>query len=117
MEEKIIELYQNIEHFKYLKKYFKDLEILNNQLLDFDHAQAIQTISHYLQKYYKSLTKIGSLLGGVKLVYDATTYKTKTNDDLIDDIYFCMLGVLCDAYISIGLCDNASNFVLKYYLN
>ncbi len=114
MEEKIEELYVNIQNYRFAQKYLKDIDIIYTYMVNYNRKQAENCASFYLQKYYKTLSKLGRITGGIRLVYNNNIYKAKSDDDIIDDLYFCILGVFCEAYIYIGFAKNVNDFVLNY---
>lgn len=114
MEDKIIELYSYIKNYRFVQKYLNDIEIVYSYIQNYERSSAERCASFYLQKYYKTLSKLGKITGGIRLVYNNNIYKTKTDDDIIDDLYFCILGIFAEAYIYLGFAKNVNDFVISY---
>lgn len=107
-------LYNEIYYFKATKKYIDDVDIVYSYIENFSREESIVCANFYLQKYQTTLRELGKQSGGVQLVYDNNIYKEKTDADIIDDLIFCIWGILCAAHIYIGFCKNVNDFVIKY---
>ncbi len=115
MDNKLVELYSNIQNYRFAINYLNDIDYIYNYIENFNRTTAQHCASFYLQKYYKTLSQFGKITGGIRLVYNNNIYKTKTNQDIIYDLYFCIFGILCEAYIFIGFSKNVNDFVINYY--
>lgn len=114
MEDLIIDLYQKIYNYKFMSKYLNDTDIVYSYAMYFDRIEAERCASFYLQKYKKTLSKLGTLLGGIRLVYQRNIYVKKTDEDIYNDLIFCAIGILCEAYIALGWNSSVNDFYLTY---
>ena len=114
MTEILNKLYDDIYYFRATKRFVDDVDTVYGCIENFSREKAIVCVNYYLQKYQIVLSAIGAQCGGVKLVYNNSIYNKKTDIDLMDDLVFCIWGILCTAHIYIGLCKNVDDFVLRY---
>lgn len=114
MNDLILDLYKNIQNYAYIKSYLNDANIVYGYAIDFSRADAEKCTSFYLQKYKKTLSKLGKFFGGIRLVYQSNIYQFKSDQDVLNDLIFCILGILCEAYMAIGFSKNISDFYLTY---
>ena len=117
MIDKMLELLEEIEPFRASIRYVNDFEIVYSHIEYYERAKSINCANIYLQKYQPILTIMGKVEDDVKLVYDRKIYNTKTDDDIIDDLYFILWGILCEAHIVIGFERNVADFVYKHIYN
>lgn len=115
--DRLDELFESIKPFRVAVPYVEDIEIVYSYIEYYDRKESSNCASVYLQKYQKTLSAMGKMSGGVRLVYDNNIYKDKTDDDIIDDLYFVIWGILCEAYVVIGYERSIKDFVIKYIYN
>lgn len=114
MNDTLIKLYESILNFRATQKYVEDIDIVYSYIEYYSRPDAINCTNFYLQKYKKTLTQLGKFAGGVKLVYNNYIYKEKTDEDIVDDLMFCIWGIICSAYVEIGFSKNVKDFVISY---
>ena len=115
MTEKMITLLQEVEPFRAAASYVKDIDIVYSYIEYYDRAESSHCASVYLQKYQPTLSAMGKISGGVRLVYDNNIYNNKTDDDIIDDLYFIIWGIICEARVIIGFERTVQDFVIKHF--
>ena len=117
MTEKMINLLKEVEPFRVASPYVKDIDIVYSYIEYYDRAESSNCASVYRQKYQPTISAMGKISGGVRLVYDNNIYNTKTDEDIIDDLYFIIWGILCEAHVVVGFEKSIQDFVIKYFYN
>ena len=114
MEDQLIELYENIQNFRFAEKYLRDIDIVYSYIENFSREHSILCASYYLQKYYGTGSTMGRMVGGIRLIYNKNIYVKKSDQDIIDDLYFVLWSIMCEAYVKIGLSTSVKEFVIQY---
>ena len=114
MENLLSDLYTNIQYLKFAEKYLRDIDIVYSFIENFSREESSMCASTYLQKYYGTSSTMGKMVGGIRLVYNRTIYTNKSDEDIIDDLYFIIWSIMCEAYVDIGLSKSIKDFVLQY---
>ena len=117
MINKMLDLLDEIMPFRASVSYVNDFEIVYSHIEYYERAKSINCANVYLQKYQGILSVMGKVNDDVKLVYDKNIYRSKTDDDVIDDLYFILWGILCEAHIVIGFERSVPDFVFKHIYN
>lgn len=116
----ILEKYFNrIRHLRMAKPYLDDINKLFNLLDNYNHRQAIVTVSKLTTKYEDGINKIGFLMSGRPVVKGQinTLYAEHTEDDMVADIEYIIDCIIIIAAVRFGVVksyETAINELLNY---
>ena len=117
MIDRLIELIDDISPFRIAIPYVNDIDIVYSYIENYNRAGSSHCASVFLQKYQATLSAMGKISGGVRLVYNNNIYKEKTDEDIIDDLYFIIWGILCEAHVVVGISRSIKDFVIRDIYN
>ena len=111
----ILQYYKRFKHLRIAQSYVKDIEILLYLLDNYNHYEAINTVSHLTTKYEDGINKIGAYFNARTVVKGEINelYQDHTSSDMIDDIEYLINCIIIIAVVNLKIEPNIETVIKK----
>ncbi len=107
--------YSRMSHLRLALPLLTDISALENLIYNFVRPRVIQQLSYISLKYEQELQQIGFYFSGRTIVKGETSilYSHKTDDDLLDDIYYLIDCLVVIGAVRFGMEDSIESVLEK----